>query len=286
MESKSHYTLIGLAVLLLTAGLISSALWLSMGFDQKTYDQFIIYVNEPVSGLSDDAPVKYNGVRVGYIDDISLVKAQPQKVKIIVSIARGVPITTSTEATLIVQGITGTTYLGLTSTSNSLTPIQKVGNEPYPVIRYKPSFFYRLENSVNHISDQINSVFTTKNTKNITRTLHHIEAITRIFEKDSSSIDQSLRDLPHLVDALEGSAIRVDVMARDVSIASKQFTQTMQSGKNTIEQLSQQTLPAVSLLIKRLDTISANIQALTNQLRQNPAVVVRGITPPAPGPGE
>ena len=88
------------------------------------------------------------------------------------------------------------------------------------------------------------------------------------------------------MDALEISAIRVDVMARDVSVASKQFTQTMLTGKNTIEQLSQQTIPSFALLIRHLDNIATNIQVLSSQLRQNPAVIVRGTIPQKPGPGE
>jgi phospholipid/cholesterol/gamma-HCH transport system substrate-binding protein len=151
LETKSHYKLIGLAVLLLTAGLIATALWLSVGFDQKSYHKYIIYITEPVSGLNDDAPVKYNGVRVGFIEDISLSVSDPQTVKIVVSIADDVPITQSTEASLVSQGITGTTYLGLIATSNDLTPLTKPANERYPVIPYKPSFFYLLEKSNSQI---------------------------------------------------------------------------------------------------------------------------------------
>jgi phospholipid/cholesterol/gamma-HCH transport system substrate-binding protein len=286
LESKSHYTLIGIAVLLLTAGLIITALWLSVGFDQKQYDRYIIYINEPVSGLSDDSPVKYNGVRVGYIEDISLSEANPQQVKITVNIAQGIPITMGTQASLVSQGITGTTYLGLIANSTTRMPIPKPTNGTYPVIPYQPSFFYRLEKSVDRLSDQLNGMLTPENNKNITQTLQHIEAVTRVFEKDAEHIDQSLRDLPHLVDALENGAIRVDVMARDVSVASKQFTQTMQTGKNALDQLSQQTIPAFVLLIKRLDAITANIQVLSSQLRQNPAIIIRGSAPPKLGPGE
>ncbi len=286
MESKSHYTLIGLAVLFLTASLICSAIWLSVGFDPQTYNKYIIYVNEPVSGLNDDAPVKYNGVRVGYIEDIHLSSDDPQLVKIIVNIAQGIPITVSTQASLISQGITGSTFLGLNATSNSLVALQPTANEPYPVIPYTPSFFFRMEKNINHISEQLNTLFTPENSESITKTLHHLEKLSQIFEKNTHNIDQSLKDLPNLVDALEISAIRVDVMARDVSVASKQFTQTMLTGKNTIEQLSQQTIPSFALLIRHLDNIATNIQVLSSQLRQNPAVIVRGTIPQKPGPGE
>jgi phospholipid/cholesterol/gamma-HCH transport system substrate-binding protein len=265
LESKRHYTLIGLAVLLLTAGLVLTALWLSVGFDSRSYNTFVVYMNEPVSGLTDDSAVKYNGVKVGFINEIELNPLNPQQVKVTLKIEEGVPITISTQASLVAQGITGTNYLGLTTSSASLIPLQKKPNEPYPIITYKPSFYFELEQNITRLSQQINALFTPENIANV---------------------NQTLRDLPHLEDALENAAIRVDVMAQDVSIASKQFTQTMRTGKNTIEQLSQQTVPELMQLLYRLDPITANLEMVSNQIRQNPAVIIRGTSPSKPGPGE
>lgn len=286
MESKSNYTIIGLAVLILATGLLSVGLWLSVGFDRKQYDTYIVYMNEPVSGLSDESAVKYNGVRVGYVSNIELSPSDPQKVKLLLKIEAGMPITISTQATLISQGITGTTYLGLTATSSSLIPIQKTELELYPVIPYKPSFYYLLEKNINRLSNQVNRVFNKKNTVNISKTLKHIEAITRVISANDAAINQTMRDLPVLVKTLEHSALRFNTMAQDVSIAGTQFTKTMKAGKNSIDQISQQTVPAAVILLRRLDTIAANLEVVSNQLRQNPAVIIRGSAAPKHGPGE
>ena len=286
MESKSNYTLIGLAVLILATALLSGGLWLSVGFDRKQYDNFTVYMDEPVSGLNEESPVKYNGVKVGFVSDIELSQIDPQRVKLTLKIEQGMPITMSTRATLIAQGITGTTYLGLTATSSTLIPLQKIPNEPYPVIPYKPSFYFLLEKNINRLSEQVNIIFTKKNAKNISLTLQHLEELSAVIAKNNNNINQSFRELPKLMHALEHSAQKFNTMADDVSVAGTQFTTTMKAGKNSIDQISQQTVPAAVLMLRRLDTIAANLEILSRQLRQNPAIMIRGSAPPQHGPGE
>ncbi len=286
MESKSNYTLVGLAVLVLSTCLLSVGLWLSVGFDRKTYDNYIVYMDEPVSGLSEESAVKYNGVRVGYVSDIELSPSNPQRVKLLLKIEQGMPVTVDTRATLISQGITGATYLGLTATSSSLQPLPKTPEEPYPVIPYRPSFYYMLEKNVNHLTEEFNQVFTKENTENIRKIIDHLEGITRVIDQNDSAINQTLRDFPKLLSAIEQSTKRFNTMAKDVSVAGNQFTKTMKAGKNSIDQLSQQTMPEAVILLRRLNNIASNLESVSSQMRQNPSVVIRGNQPLQPGPGE
>ena len=86
--------------------------------------------------------------------------------------------------------------------------------------------------------------------------------------------------------SLERSAKKFNTMADDVSVAGTQFTTTMKAGKNSIDQISQQTIPAAVIMLRRLDTIAANLEIVSRQLRQNPSVIIRGSAPPTLGPGE
>ena len=140
MEAKTNYTIVGVVILILTAGLLSTALWLSVGFNQKSYSLYTVYLHEAASGLSQDAPVKYNGVQVGFVKRIQLNKNDPRQVEIILSIEKGTPITTSTFATLISQGITGVTFVGLSAVSPDLTPLERMPGEPF--LLFQPSLLY------------------------------------------------------------------------------------------------------------------------------------------------
>jgi phospholipid/cholesterol/gamma-HCH transport system substrate-binding protein len=286
LEAKTHYTHVGIAVLVLAISLLSASLWLSVGFDRKKYNHYLVYLNEPAGSLTEDSMVKYNGVRVGLVNSIELNNQDPQQVILVLKIEDGIPITEGTQATLISQGITGTTYLGLSATSPSLKPLKKTANAPYPIIPSKPSFFYQLEKNIDKLTQQVNRVFDKENTDNIRLTLEHLEKISAVFSKNDTSLDESLKQLPKLIKGLKVSAQKFDVMADDVSISGKQFTSTMKAGKNSIDQISQQTLPPATLLLRRLNEIAANLEKISSTMRQNPSVVLRGSAPPKLGPGE
>lgn len=286
MESKTNYTLVGLIVLILMAGLISAGLWLSVGFDRKKYDIYTVYMREAASGLSEDSLVKYNGVKVGVVNKIELSQFDPQQVKIQLNIEEGTPITISTHATLIAQGITGTTYLGLSATSPSLFPLQKTPGEPYPVIPYKASFFSQLEKNINDVSIGFKRIFNKKNATFIKETLKNIDIITTVISQNSQHLDKTLAELPGILTELKIGINKFSVMASDLSLAGKQVTRTMRTGKNSIDKLSQQTIPPATILLQRLDIIAANLEKVSAQMRQNPAVILRGNAPPPPGPGE
>lgn len=286
MESKTNYFIVGLTVLVLAAGLLIAGLWLSVGFSNKEYATYIVYMREAVSGLNTDSPVKYNGVTVGYINHITLNRANPQQVQLELKVEKGTPITTSTQATLIAQGITGATFLGLSAQTSSVKPLQKKPNEPYPVIPYKPSFFNQLEHSFNDISVEINRVFNKNNAKHITKTLENLEKISDVIAHNNDYINQSLHDLPLLISDLKKGVGEFRSMSREIATAGAQVSDTMRAGRNSIDKISQQAIPPAVVLLHQLNAIADNLEQVSSEMRQNPAVIIRGIAPLNPGPGE
>lgn len=286
MESKTNYTLVGLTVLILTTGLLSVALWLSIGFDRKKYELYTVYMHEAASGLSEDSVVKYNGVKVGIVNNIELNQFDPQEVKIQLKIEEGTPITTSTHATLINQGITGATYLGLSASSPTLFPLQKLPGEPYPVIPYTPSFFSQLEKNINEMSVGLKRILDKDNAEALKKSLSNLQKFTDMIAHNDTQVNEVLQKLPGMIDELKTGIHKFNTLAIDMSSASKHVSATMEAGKNSIDKLSQQAIPPVVLLLQRLDLIAANLEVVSQAVRQNPAVIIRGSTPPKSGPGE
>lgn len=307
MEAKANYTIVGVFVLVLIVGLLSAMLWLSVGFNQKTYDLYTVYLHEPASGLSKDAPVKYNGVQVGYVHEIKLNKNDPRQVEIILDIESGTPITTSTAATLISQGITGVTYIGLTASTSDLTSIQKLPGEPYPVIPARPSLFNQLDSLLKEVSESISNVsaeaqhiFNEKNAQYVTHILYNLEQVTGVLAKNNQRINSSIKnadtflnhiakssqEFPQLLKELQTGISKFKIMADSLSQAGSSVSSTMGAGRNTLEKLSQETLSPAALLLRRLNAISVNLEKVSSEMRQNPSVMIRGVSAPKPGPGE
>lgn len=300
MEAKANYTIVGFTVVVLTLSLIAVMIWLSAGFEKKKYRQYVVYMHEAVSGLNEDSLVKYNGVVVGQVKKITLDTNNPQRVKLLLSIEEQTPITKSTYATLISQGITGVTYVGLATSSASLTPLKQLPDQPYPVIPSRPSMFNQLDKAlkeitvnINTLSRDIKKVFDKENRYNLKQTLKKMNTVasmlaknknnfntimenTRVFSADLAKASKTLPELIH----------EMRVMSNTVAKAGISAAQTMSAGKLAINKISQQTLPPFNHLLQRLEETTANLEQVSELMRQNPAVIIRGTTPPVKGPGE
>jgi phospholipid/cholesterol/gamma-HCH transport system substrate-binding protein len=272
LEAKANYTLVGLVILTLVGALIATALWLSVGFEKKPFNTYAVYIRETVSGLNEDAAVKYNGVKVGNVRKIKLNLRDPRQVQILLNIEAGTPITNSTYATLISQGITGVSYVGLAASSSDLTPLEKLPDQPYPIIPAKPSLFNQFDKALSNVSNNVNKV-----TERIQQVLD---------DENTANFKKILENMTKFSGELTTTIHKVNGMAVDIGAAGVQVQDSMRLGKNTINQISQDLVPSASALLRRLNIIAGNLEVITNTMKQNPAVIIRGSKPPQRGPGE
>ena len=272
MEAKTNYSMVGLLVLILGAGLVAASIWLSVGFDKKSYQIYVVYMHEAVSGLSEDAPVKYNGVKVGYVKSIRLNEDNPQEVQILLNIEHGTPITVSTTATLISQGITGTTYVGLAATSSDLTPLKAKKGELYPIIRAKPSLFNQLDGALKGVSENINGL---------------TNDIKQMFDKqNANNIKNILINSQKFTDMLDRNTPEIERIIKNIAKASDKFPNLSTQFGVSMTSLAQETIPSATSLLNHLNQIAVNLEKVSRELRNNPSIIVRGTTAPKSGPGE
>lgn len=285
MDTKAHYTIVGFIVVLLLAGLIGAIIWMSIGLNRPTYNTFLIYMNVSVVGLNNEAPVKFNGVEVGYVKKMELNPKNPQEVIVDLQIKAGTPITTSTVATLAPQGITGMAYIGLSAKTPN-APLIKVSEEPpFPVIPTEPSLFVQLSSlfkdtsaDISQMSNSVQNVLDAQNAANFKQILINLNTITQNIANNTASINETLKN--------------TTVILKNTAAASQQFPMMTQSMKESVENLNEATdlvkqamIPAVQLL-NHLNTISGNVELFSNDIKQNPAVLLRGKANNNLGPGE
>ena len=140
-------------MLILGAMLIAGILWIaSGGINQKKYDTYLAIENESVAGLSINALVKYNGVDVGRVSNISLDPKNPQRVRLELAIIYGTMIKKDTLATLKTQGLTGIAYVELSGGNTNSPLLVASESAPYPEIKTIPSLSTRLENLLSTVA--------------------------------------------------------------------------------------------------------------------------------------
>jgi len=113
-----------IALIALLVGVLGSVLWAER-------DSYTVHYDISVSGLEIGAPVKYNGVRMGRVESITIDPKQVSRTVVTLSLQSRTPIKENTRAILNVQGITGLRFIELVG-GTSDAPIKERGGEILP----------------------------------------------------------------------------------------------------------------------------------------------------------
>ena len=299
LDTRVNYTVVGLFVVILGAAMVVATFWLSE-INTQRYHDYLIFMDEAVSGLSVDSPVKFNGVQVGSVSKISLNPKNPQQVELLLRIEQGTPITQTTVASLLPQGITGISYVSLKAKTADAPLLIIEPGQQYPVIQAAPSLLLQLDtvlknvmDTMQSISDTMHSAFDEENRKAIKQSLLNLESITQTLADNSQQIDLSIKSanlMLHngvlLSQQLPGVLTSVEQMSNQITGTSRRANAVLNDSQAAVQTFSQQALPSAVELINRLNQLTTNLQQISNQVSSNPSVLIRGRAPELPGPGE
>lgn len=264
MQPRVNYFVVGIFVVILAALGITIGLWLSIS-QRKPHDTYLLYMREPVSGLAVQAPVKFNGVEVGYVGSIQLNPKDPQQVRLELQIEEGTPINQSTTATLMAQGVTGVTYIGLKAAAPTAPPLPILPGEKYPIIPCRPSLLVQINTALTAL---------TVDMQQINHILH-----TLFSEQNQTAISASLQNIRAITQTLSDHAPEVGDGIRNAN-------QALQTSKTLMQSLSREAVPNATQMMKRMNQVLDNVQQLTHTLQNNPSALVRGKATEPLGPGE
>ena len=303
-----NYALVGAFVLILGSVLVAVALWLaSGGAFQKKYDLYLAVENESVSGLNLNATVKYNGVDVGKVQQISLDHSDPDRVILLFAIERGTPIRVDTVAMLKTQGLTGFAYVELSGGSKDSALLQKTAGNEYPVIQTKPSLSARLENVLTNVmtkldstSDNINSLLSEENQAAFKSALADIAVVAHTIALRKDEIDSTMTDtaraaknvsraslqLSPAITQIDLGAKAVEKMGNEVAQTSITTGKLVESVGADAQRFTSETLPELERLLGELTVLSTSMRRLSEQIERNPDGLLFGRTPVPDGPGE
>jgi phospholipid/cholesterol/gamma-HCH transport system substrate-binding protein len=254
MESKVNFAVVGVFVLILGGLLIGGILWLSSDKSyRRAYDTYLVYMGESVSGLNQDAPVRYRGVQVGSVYRIELAPGNAELVQLTLHIEHGTPVKQDTLAVLRVQGLTGIAHVELSGDSRNAPPLKPGPGEKYPVIRTRPSLMLRLDTAVtalltnlNRSSENVNALLDEENRLALRRTLANLERLSGALAERTGTIDAGLNhasramentsrltalastELPQLSQRIQRSADAFDRMTNETALTMENVTQLLQ----------------------------------------------------------
>ena len=314
MESKVNYVLVGLFVLFLSTTAIVAGLWLASDIRFTRYHPYVTYFDESVAGLNPNAPVKYRGVNVGRVDRIELDPENPTRVRVLMDIASGTPIRTDTYAILRLQGLTGIAFVELEGGEAGESLPSPMPDGSIPVIVSKASPYNHLEESlgkaaltISEVGERLARVLDQKMIESLHRTLHNLEQVTAMLNRDKKRFDvilangerfstdlvQAGESLPLLVKKANRLIGDYDRLSQEISTAAAAVIRLGNSLEQTTGDAGRDLHAMVRVLETEIRSLSGEvadtareIRALARRLNDNPNVLIYGNPQPSPGPGE
>lgn len=302
METRAGYVAVGGFVLLLVVGLVAAVLWLGKFTTNQQFAHYDILFHGDVTGLQLDGPVRFRGIPVGRVQDISIDAVQ-DAVRVTVEVRRDTPVRKDSLASLEFQGITGVLYVLITGGSPSQPLLPNDKGRPYPQIASKAGKFEGLfqgaPDLIAHLNDlvtKVSALFNDENRTAIESTLLNIATLTETLSKQGGGLDKLLTNGTDTVDKIGVMAKDFDALANDLrgeiqgaggdakaaivdlrtmtkslTRLSDQLTAMLVENRAPIHDFTTTGLYETTQLITDLRQLAATLSRVTNQFERDPA---------------
>jgi len=201
METRANYLMVGSFVLALAVGLVIFVLWLAKFQFDTEFARYDIVYKGSVTGLRIGSPVRYSGVQVGEVIDISLNGEQPDQVLITIEIDGKTPVRSDSVATLEIEGLTGGLYVLLSGGAPEAPPLVAAAGQKRPVIAARASSLQQvlagapeLVQSVNVLLARANDLLNADSRAHIASSLANLDQFTTSLAARSGDIGLVLQD--------------------------------------------------------------------------------------------
>jgi phospholipid/cholesterol/gamma-HCH transport system substrate-binding protein len=286
MENRSHAMLAGLFTLVFLIGAAVAAIWISK--KNVPLVVFELVASSPVTGLSVQSQVRYQGVPVGRVGSLRFIEDKPGQVRIMIGIDPNAPITEATWAEIVTAGVTGISNVELKDNGTSNVRLKSTPDK-IAEIPIRPSFLERLTSQGGGMIIAID------------RVLAQVEKLTS--EENIAAISLTLKKFPSVIDSLAVTSKRIDAAVGEFGTLSKsaqetikilngpngpmqQAAQSLRSIQDVAAQLRASTLPDVTMLSVSVTDAARAFTLTSRQLGQSPQSLIFGPPRAVAGPGE
>lgn len=302
MENRSHALVAGLFTLALAAALVGWAWWLTGG-ERGRRAAYLVVSESAVTGLAEQAPVRYLGVQVGRVERIRFDPTRGRTILVRISVDAETAVSDRTYAQLGYQGVTGLSYLDLKDDPGPPGgPLATSDREPAR-IPMRPSLLQQVGQSGEELmlsardaAERLAQVLNPGNQRRFAATLDNVQQATAGFAEMQRTIAPALRDLPGLSQQLEQLLARADVLVGNLNhltVEARRQAEALDAVGRAASELGavasdvhDVTLPRANRLMERLGRSSESLDELLRAQRDQPFGLLLGPAPAPPGPGE
>lgn len=315
MENKAHALIAGSFVLLVGALLVALAFWLGRdGGERRPYE---LATRQAVTGLQAQAPVRFRGVDVGKVRQISLDPSVPGQVLVRIDVDPAVPVSAGSFATLGYQGVTGLAFVDLDDNGQNPAALA-MGPNGVARIELRQGLIGQLSDQGMAILSQtrettrrLNELLDPKNQQQVMATIERIGAAADGVQRLSARLDATLTQqvnpalarVPALAEegqqtvrALRQAADAATASANEISRATQrlnasgglidQMAATAEAVEATAESFNATTVPRINQASDSAARSARQFERTMGDISTNPQTLIYGSGNAPPGPGE
>jgi phospholipid/cholesterol/gamma-HCH transport system substrate-binding protein len=311
MENRSHALMTGFFTIALLIAAVLAGLWFNR--DRVERVPYRIATTESIPGLNPQATVRYRGLEVGKVDDISFNPAISGQIVIRLSVGPEAPVTKTTFASLGYQGVTGIAFIQLDDEKTG-SPLLASDKTHVATIPMRPGLLDQLEkrglvilDKTEAITTQLNKLVGPDNQKIMIDAFDKIGKTAEAYGQIPKQLEPTLKRLPELTAKAEQSMNSFNELSASATKAAKSYDQlatSLQAPNGPIQRLTQtvdrvggsleavtsdlelQTLPHVVAMTDEARTSLRAVKRTATSLSDRPQGLLFGAGAVTPGPGE
>ena len=309
MENKSHAMAAGSFVLALLVLLGALALWLTR--DRHDYTLYEMSTGDTISGLQNQATVRYKGVAVGKVTEITFDQALQGNVLIRIAVDSKAPVSpTTTFGMLGYQGVTGIAHIQLDDVTEPMAALPEgPGGIPRLLMKSSPLSVLAdqgmtILSKVDEATRRINQLLGDDNQErfsslllNLSDAASNVSGVTRSMH---TTLQQELpgmtQDARRALQAMEKAGQEAGALAQEVRRmtttvqgpdgALARITEGSQAMARAAERLDRATLPSISQAASDVSSAARRMGSAAAGIGDNPQSLLYGVDAGQPGPGE
>ena len=317
METRASYALIGASLLAGLAAIAAFVVWLGQVQFNREFASYNVVFDGAVNGLSQGGQVRYLGISVGEVTDLSLDREDPNRVIARIRVDAETPVRTDSKAILDFAGLTGVTFIQIQpgKPGSALLP-KRTGKGPdLPTIETEQTQLAEIfEGGQDLLANaqvtlaRLNDVLDAENVDNFRNTLANVERLTGALAGDEKLITDAASALEALAaagqavgkaaDAFEGVGTDVQTQinqlskgaqaliddARDAMGIAKTAVADSQKGldetRAALEEPAIEAVEEVRLLAQDLRLLVRRLDRIARDVEQNPQSFIQGSPKP------
>ncbi|MFN7710483.1 MAG: MlaD family protein [Holosporales bacterium] len=276
METRANYTAVGAFVVALITGFVLFLLWMSKVNFSESAHYYDIYFEGAVTGLRENEDVRYHGIAIGTVEEISIDPNRIDRARVRISIEQPELIREGLYASLEARGLTGFSYIQLNGGGAKNPPIVVKPGEVYPVIPSRSSGLQRVVAEAPMILERLyellghmNEMLDAPTRHNFRATVHNLAIVSgRLAEGEGAlhttliSVKGAMDKLGSLADGAGGVLQNVEEQANEVG----HFLRTNQT-------LWQTNLRQMAMTLHEVGQAANTLSRVLMQVEQGPGAL-------------